>query len=237
MALLPILRYPDSRLHTVAAPVARVDDRNPQAGRRHGRDHVQGAGHRAGRHPGQRAQAHRRHRRLRGQVGPDGADQPRDPRAFGRTGVRGRLPVRTRNLREGVARRACESARPERKGRVLRVRGRRSARGVRPARDRSPRRQGLRRNTCRSSSSAASSPSWPRRPASPRDGRHRIRGRRPARRLRRHPRIRRPGARLHPEGRLRGPARAHPARPPRRARHEAQPECGQAARARPRHRG
>jgi len=26
MALLPILRYPDSRLHTVAAPVARVDD-------------------------------------------------------------------------------------------------------------------------------------------------------------------------------------------------------------------
>ena len=26
MALLPILRYPDPRLHTVAAPVARVDD-------------------------------------------------------------------------------------------------------------------------------------------------------------------------------------------------------------------
>ena len=27
MALLPILRYPDPRLHTVAAPVARVDDK------------------------------------------------------------------------------------------------------------------------------------------------------------------------------------------------------------------
>jgi len=26
MALLPILRYPDPRLHTVAAPVAAVDD-------------------------------------------------------------------------------------------------------------------------------------------------------------------------------------------------------------------
>eukprot|EP01035_Chromulina_nebulosa_P006379 gene6379-8622_t len=26
MALLPILRYPDPRLHTVAAPVAEVDD-------------------------------------------------------------------------------------------------------------------------------------------------------------------------------------------------------------------
>lgn len=27
MALLPILHYPDARLHTIAAPVARVDDR------------------------------------------------------------------------------------------------------------------------------------------------------------------------------------------------------------------
>ncbi|HLR28944.1 MAG TPA: peptide deformylase, partial [Paenalcaligenes sp.] len=27
MALLPILKYPDPRLHTVAKPVAQVDDR------------------------------------------------------------------------------------------------------------------------------------------------------------------------------------------------------------------
>ena len=30
MALLPILQYPDPRLHTVAKPVAQVDDRIKQ---------------------------------------------------------------------------------------------------------------------------------------------------------------------------------------------------------------
>ena len=86
--------------------------RSRHARRSHVRDDVRGAGHRARRHPGQRAPAHRRHRRLRGERQPADADQPRAPARRGGGRDAGGLPVhsgastrRSRDPRQGSPRR------------------------------------------------------------------------------------------------------------------------------------
>lgn len=51
MALLPILKYPNERLHIVAQPVKEIDERIKKIDARHGRNHVRSTRHRLGSHP------------------------------------------------------------------------------------------------------------------------------------------------------------------------------------------
>ena len=110
--LLTILEFPDPRLRTRAAPVARFRRRAGAADRRHARDHVRRAGHRAGGHPGRTCisavividvSEHKNE--------PQVFINPRDPRARRRGADRGRLPVGAAGLRaRWSARRACACA-------------------------------------------------------------------------------------------------------------------------------